>query len=357
MKFQNIIISGSGKFIPSKIIDHHHFVDHQFYTKDSEPIKNSSLESAQKLESITGIQERRYVQDKLCTSDIAYEAAKLAIADAGISPESIDQIIVAHNFGDVASDSIQADTLPSLACKVKHLLKIENPNCIGYDVIFGCPGWIQGVLQAYASMRAGLSKTCLVIGAETLSRVVDKHDRDSMIYADGAGATIIQLVEEETKRGIISLAAQSYTKEEAFYLYFGKTFKPETGNERCYIKMHGKKIYEFALQKVPAAMKHCFDQSGEEIGNLKKILIHQANEKMDEAIVKRFYRQYKIPVPENIMPISIQSLGNSSVATIPTIYDLIKRNELEGHQINEKDVLLFASVGAGMNINAFTYIV
>jgi 3-oxoacyl-[acyl-carrier-protein] synthase-3 len=102
-------------------------------------------------------------------------------------------------------------------------------------------------------------------------------------------------------------------------------------------------------------MKNCFDQSGEELGALKKIFLHQANEKMDEAIVKRFYRLFRKPTPANILPISIHKLGNSSVATVPTLLDLVKRNALEGHQINNGDVVLFASVGAGMNINAFTY--
>jgi 3-oxoacyl-[acyl-carrier-protein] synthase-3 len=85
------------------------------------------------------------------------------------------------------------------------------------------------------------------------------------------------------------------------------------------------------------------------------VLIHQANEKMDEAILKRFYRLYKLPMPEGIMPMTIQKLGNSSVATIPTLLDLILKGELEGHSIKPGDLLLFASVGAGMSINAFVY--
>ena len=87
----------------------------------------------------------------------------------------------------------------------------------------------------------------------------------------------------------------------------------------------------------------------------EKILIHQANEKMDEAIVNRFYRLYKTSVPEGIMPMSIHKLGNSSVATVPTLLDLIKSGHMEGHQLNKGDIVIFASVGAGMHINAITY--
>ena len=119
--------------------------------------------------------------------------------------------------------------------------------------------------------------------------------------------------------------------------------------------MKGRKVYEFALSHVPQAMKACLDESGIEIGELKKIFIHQANMKMDEAIIKRFYRLYRTPTPEDVLPMNIQTHGNSSVATIPTLYDQVLNNEFEAHQLNKGDVVLFASVGAGMNINAITY--
>lgn len=212
---------------------------------------------------------------------------------------------------------------------------------------------MEGVIQAKAFIKSGIAKRCLVIGADTLSRIADQNDRDAMIFADGAGATII----EETKEagGVLSHSSQTYSTEEAFYLFSGNSNDPNAKPENKYIKMLGRKVYEFAISHVPQAMKDCFDQSGEELGSLKKIFLHQANEKMDEAIVKRFYRLYRQSIPADILPISIHKLGNSSVATVPTLLDLVKRNELDGHQINKGDVALFASVGAGMNINAFTY--
>lgn len=120
--------------------------------------------------------------------------------------------------------------------------------------------------------------------------------------------------------------------------------------------MKGRKVYEYALRYVPAAMKECLDRSGNAIEDLKIIFIHQANEKMDEAIVKSFYALYGITnVPPTIMPMSIQWLGNSSVATIPTLYDLVRRSQLPGFALGTGDLILFASVGAGMNINAVCY--
>ena len=119
--------------------------------------------------------------------------------------------------------------------------------------------------------------------------------------------------------------------------------------------MYGRKIYEFALTNVPNAMKECLDKSGMNISDIKKILIHQANEKMDEAIINRFYKLYGTVPPVGIMPMSINFLGNSSVATIPTLFDLITNNKLAGHKIDKGDVIMFASVGAGMNVNAIVY--
>jgi 3-oxoacyl-[acyl-carrier-protein] synthase-3 len=119
--------------------------------------------------------------------------------------------------------------------------------------------------------------------------------------------------------------------------------------------MYGRKIYEFAITHVPAAMKTALDKSGIDIKDVKKIFIHQANEKMDEAIVKRFYRLFKSPVPEGVMPMTIHELGNSSVATVPTLLDLVLKGNVANQEVNKGDVVILASVGAGMNINAIVY--
>lgn len=346
-------ILGSGYHIPTKKITNIGFAQHNFYTEEGEPFPQSNEVIARKFLEITGIAERRYVEDHLTTSDIAYFAAKEAIFNAKIDPERIDYIILAHNFGDVKSGTIQSDILPSLACRVKQLLKIKNPNCVAYDVLFGCPGWIEGMIQAKAFIQAGLAKTCLVIGAETLSRVVDKHDRDSMIFADGAGATVLSISDEEG--GILAHQTASYTYDEANYLYFGKSNKKDLDPNVRYIKMAGRKIYEFALSNVPKAMKMCWDKTGLPVEKISKVLIHQANEKMDEAIVHRFYKLYDQTPPDNVMPMNIQTLGNSSVATVPTLYHMILKGELENHELKKGDYILFASVGAGMHINAIAY--
>jgi 3-oxoacyl-[acyl-carrier-protein] synthase-3 len=240
---------------------------------------------------------------------------------------------------------------------VKKKLGIANPACIPYDLIFGCPGWLQGVIHADAFFKAGLAQTALVIGAETLSRVVDPHDRDGMIFSDGAGACVLQYAEGgDLRAGLLSARVRSDCGEETGYIAMNETHKPATGQETRYIKMKGRKVYEYALRFVPRAMKECFDAAGCRIEELKAIFIHQANEKMDEAIVRAFYGLYGISdVPADVMPMCIQWLGNSSVATIPTLFDLVRRGQLPGHRLDPGDLVLFASVGAGMNINAVCY--
>lgn len=349
----NIKITGSGSYLPEIIVSNLDFSNHHFMNEDGTPFAYNNETVIGKFKGITGIEERRYADSSLITSDMAYLASDKAIKNAGIDPESLDYIIVAHNFGDIKSGTIQSDALPCLAARVKNKLQIQNPKCVAFDILFGCPGWIEGMLQAYALIKSGMAQKCLVIGAEALSRVVDPHDRDSMIYADGAGATIVETTDENC--GILSHESASYTYTEKDYLFYGKSYNNDLDPDVFYIKMHGRKIYEFALSNVPTAMKSCLEKSGIAIEEVKKILIHQANEKMDEAIINRFYKLYNQTPPEGIMPMSINFLGNSSVATIPTLYDLLVNNQLENHEIKKGDVLLFASVGAGMNINAFVY--
>jgi 3-oxoacyl-[acyl-carrier-protein] synthase III len=338
-------------------VTNHEFSKHNFYAEDQQPIETDPQVVVEKFREITGIAERRYAEPGMNSSDIATIAAREAIADSGIDPETIDQLIVAHNFGDVIKNTIQSDAVPSLASRVKFNLGIKNPNCVGYDILFGCPGWVQGLIQADAFFKAGIAKKALIIGTETLSRVIDSYDRDSMIFSDGAGACIAESTENsEETTGILASSAVSYSADEAYYIYMGKSNLPGSDSRVRYIKMHGRKVYEFAMKKVALAMKDCLDKAGIPIEKLKKIFLHQANEKMDEGIIRNLYKSYNIrDTPANVMPMSIHWLGNSSVATVPTLFDLVRKNKMPEHSVSKGDIILFASVGAGMNINAVAY--
>lgn len=349
----SIKITGIGSFIPGHKRKNSDFLKHEFRNNDGSRFPHPNEITIEKFKAITGIEERRYLEENLSTSDMATVAAQKALEDAGIDPETLDYIIVAHNYGDVKFGTVQSDTVPSIATRVKHNLRIKNPKCVGYDVLFGCPGWIEAVIQAQAFMRAGMAKKCLVIGAEALSRVVDKYDRDSMIFSDGAGAAVLEVTDEDG--GILAHESATFAYQDAHHIYFGTSNISEDENDTRYIKMNGRKIYEFALTEVPKAMKECLANSGKQISDVKKIFIHQANEKMDDAIIHRFYKLHNFPMPANVMPMSIQELGNSSVATVPTLFDLVVKGKIHGQELYRGDIVMFASVGAGMNINSIVY--
>lgn len=350
------VITGTGSYIPEIQVSNRDFVNHSFHGEDGIKIDSPPEEIIRKFEEITGISERRYASKDLTASDLGYFAAKKAIEDANIDAETLDQIIVAHNYGDVLYDTVQTDAVPALASRIKQKLGINNPSCVAYDILFGCPGWLQGVIQADAFFKAGIAKKILVIGTEALSRVIDPHDRDSMIFSDGAGATVLEYKETHGDSGIIASGVQSHCVREADYINFGESYDHNTTPGIRYIKMKGRKVYEYAVKNVPLAMKSCVEKSEIDVRAIKKIFIHQANEKLDEGIIRMFYRLYDIKdIPEHIMPMNIHKYGNSSVATIPTLYDAVIHGQMDDHSISEGDIIMFASVGAGMNINAIIY--
>ena len=348
----NAIITGTGSYIPTIEIPNDYFLDHDFYGADGIKLERPNVEIINKLEEITCISERRYVNDKLNTSDMAFLAAEQALN--GKDREDLDYIIVAQNFGDVISGSTRANMVPTIAARVKHKLKIENPYTVAFDIPFGCPGWLQGIILSDYYIKSGDAKKTLVIGAEPLSRVSDAHDIDSMIYADGAGATLVEATDKDA--GILSHVTRSDTLENVYLLWAGKTYNPHHDGNELFIKMNGHKIYKYAVKTVPEVVMQSLTKAGVTLTDVKKLLIHQANEKMDEAILKRLFKLYKTKdIPKYIMPMTISWLGNSSVATLPTLFDLLQRGRLNNHKLHSGDIAVFASVGAGMNTNSVVY--
>lgn len=349
------IISGTGSYIPTRKISNSDFMDNTFLDRDGSPLDKDNADTIRKFKEITGIEERRYAEDDVLSSDMGAEAGAKALEAAGLDPEQLDYIVVAHNFGDIRADNPRVDMVPSLASRVKHKLNIGNPGCVAYDLPFGCPGWLQGIIQCDYYLRSGDASACLVIGTETLSRVCDPHDRDSMIYADGAGATVMQSLQSDAPAGILSHAARTDTEEQAYFLKMDSSYHRDS-DESLYMKMDGRKLYQYALTHVPGLVKSSLEKAGVGLEEVKKVLIHQANAKMDAAILQRLAKLYDQDIsPEELMPMTISWLGNSSVATVPTLLDLILRKKMEGHELSEGDIIVLASVGAGMNINSVVY--
>lgn len=354
---RHTIIQGTGSYVPSRVVENRAFIDNPFHLDYDRPIDRAENERVlEKFQQITGISARRWVTDDLVASDIGGIAAEAAVADARIDPETLDYIIVAHNFGDVAADNPRLDFCPTLAARIKERLGIRNPWCVAYDLPFGCPGWLQALIQADQLFRAGDARRALVVGTETLSRVSDPADRDSMLYADGAGAAVVEAVESGEPVGVLSQVTRSDTLEHARLLRMGPTYDPDADQERLFLKMNGRRLYQYALQTVPGVVEESLKRAGLTLGEVSKVLIHQANEKMDEAILRRLFERCGVDeIPDDIMPMTISWLGNSSVATLPTLLDLLRRGDLDGHRLEPGDVTVFASVGAGMNVNAVVY--
>ncbi|OEK05941.1 3-oxoacyl-ACP synthase III family protein [Roseivirga misakiensis] len=352
----SVVINGVGSCIPERVVPNSEFLNAEFYQENGEPFPDENEVIIRKFEKITGIKERRYALPGQKASDLGAIAAKHALENSSIDGNDLDYIIFAHNFGDMRKDNNRIDMMPSLAARVKGQLEISNPSTSCYDIIFGCPGWVQGAIQATQMIRCGDAKHVMVIGGETLSQTVDPHDRDSMIFADGAGATIFSASESE-KGGYISQCSRTDASEELCYLAMGPSYNASLNDHGgSYIKMKGRKIYEYALTNVADAIKCAIEKANLDLKDISKILIHQANEKMDEAILHKLFKLYGVMGDsKQLMPMTIQRLGNSSVATIPTMLDLILRGELDDHALASGDHVIFASVGAGMHINAMVY--
>jgi len=349
------VIVGTGSYTPVNVVSNNRFLEHHFFEKNGDAIPRANSEIVSKFQDITEIEERRYANPDHRASDLGYLAALDALESSGINPETLDYIVAAHNFGDIAPGSTRPDVLPTLGSRIKHKLGVKNPDCVAYDLPFGCPGWLQGMIQADYFIRSGDAKRILIVGTETLSRVIDPHDRDSMIFADGAGATILE-GKENCNSGILSHKTQTHASEEAYYLYSAKSNKLDLISDELYIKMDGRKIYEYALKNVPLVIQQALEKSGTDITEVKKVLVHQANGKMDEAILKRLFKLYDLrETPHDVMPMTISTFGNSSVATIPTLLDMIMKKQMKTHEFNQGDRVVLASVGSGMNINAMVY--
>jgi 3-oxoacyl-[acyl-carrier-protein] synthase-3 len=347
-------IVATGCNVPQKIIPNNFFLDAEFY----DPATNKRFDTPnsdiiRKFQEITNIEERRYAEPEQVTSDIATLAAHEAIQSSGYDSEKFDFIIAAHNFGDMSLENCHTDICPALAFRVKTNLQIKNSSVLCHDVTAGCPGWTTAMIVADAFIKSGTFKCGLVIGADIISRIIDPYDRDRMIFSDGAGAVIVEAMESDKPVGILAHASRS--DNDHGMLKVAPSINPDY-SDGYKLKMQGSKVYAYALSTVPGVVKESLDKAGLHLNDISKVLIHQANEKMDEAILSRVFRLYgQKEYDKNIMPMTISKFGNSSTATVPTLLDLILKDKMDDHQINPGDTVIFTSVGAGMAINSIVY--
>jgi 3-oxoacyl-[acyl-carrier-protein] synthase-3 len=243
-----------------------------------------------------------------------------------------------------------------MAALLKNKLVIANHECFAYDLLFGCPGWLQGIIQAHQAIQMGDAKNVLVVGLEVASRLMDPHDLDSMILADGCGATIVTSGGGDDSKGIISYATYSHAQEDISCIYLAESYNKELKAPTLF-KMNGKDVYKYATVWVPKVIKAALDKAGLTASDVDMFLFHQANGKMLHAFANNLAQMYGLEGLsfEGKIPTTIEFTGNTSVATIPTMLDLIRKHDLGNYEITSGMKVVFASVGAGMHCNAMVY--
>lgn len=348
-------IAGTGTKLPERRIENSFFLDRVFMDQNGVTNPKPQADIIAKLEQITGIRERGYISEKGDSVPLMVDAALAALADWGQDKNLIDGIIVAHNAGNMLEGRQGFHTVPNMAALLKNRLGITNHECFAYDLLFGCPGWLQGVIQAHQAIQMGDAKHVLVVGIEVASRLLDPHDLDSLILADGCGAAVISgTVDEQV--GIVSYATYSHALDDISCIYLDRSYNKEIEAPTLF-KMNGKDVYKYATVWVPKVIKKALDKAGMDVSEVDMFLFHQANGKMLHAFANNLAQMYGIQGLsfEGKIPTTIEFTGNTSVATIPTMLDLIRKNELGTYNIKPGDTVVFASVGAGMHCNALVY--
>jgi 3-oxoacyl-[acyl-carrier-protein] synthase III len=356
MKQFRAIIKGTGSTLPAQVVKNKAFIHHEFYEKAGKKSEKLGAEIVAKLESITGIRERRYIPDNEDSVPLMVSGAAKAIANAGIQLNDLQGIIVAHNSGNMLEKGKGFHTVPNLAARLKHELKIENYDCFAYDLLFGCPGWLQGVIQAKQHLADNdEAQNILVVGLEVASRMLDPHDLDSMIFADGCGACVVSRSTDENI-GILSYATFSHAQADVTCIYQGESYSADLVGSG-FVKMNGRDVYKYATTWVPKVIQKSLDKIGKSLDDVDMFLFHQANGKMLSAIAQNIAILYgnKTYKFDGKVPTTIEFLGNTSVATIPTMLDLIRHGELGDYQIKKGQLVVMASVGAGMHCNSIVY--
>jgi len=281
--------------------------------------------------SRTGIKERR-ISVYENTSDLCAGAAEKAISDAGILPQDVDLIIAATASADFS--------IPSVACMVQKIIGAQN--AVAFDINAACSGFVFALSCADKFIRTGAFGNAVVIGGETLSKIVDWNDRSTcVLFGDGAGACVIK---KDNSGGI--LAEDLHSDGEKFealtssFFPLGNAFcKNKNENETSrWVKMNGREIFNFAVKKIPLSVKTVIKKAGLSIDDIKYVVPHQANSRIVEVIAK------KLKMPMDSFFMNMDRYGNTSAASIPiALSEMFDRGLL-----NEGDKIVITGFGGGL---------
>lgn len=281
--------------------------------------------------SRTGIHSRHLVEQET-TTGMASDAAQKAMENAGVSPEEIDLIIVGSVSGDMC--------YPSTACLVQ--AKIGAVNAVAYDISAGCSGFLFALNTAHAYIQSGIYQCALVIGAETLSKMMDWNDRSTcVLFGDGAGAAIVKannagiraITQHSDGAGGDVLVCSNRGSNNPFVT---------SDTKLDYTKMEGQEVFKFAVKMVPKCVQEVIEKAGLSVDDVDYFLLHQANKRIIESVSKR------LKVSLDKFPTNIEHYGNTSAASIPILLDELNRK----NTFQKGDIIVMSGFGAGLTWGA-----
>lgn len=320
---KGIGIIGTGSYVPEKVISNF----------DLEKMVDTTDDW---IRTRTGIKERRILDMEKGSSFMAIEAAKKALKAAEIEPEAIDLIIVSTVTPDMM--------FPSTACIVQESLKCKN--AAAFDLEAACSGFLYGLSVAYSFVNSGIYKNILLIGTETLSRIIDWEDRNTcVLFGDGAGAAVISEVPEG--KGVLGLDLGADGKgKDLLKLVAGGSLMPATEqtikNKLHYIYMEGNEVFKFAVRKMEEISLKIIEKSNLDLKDIDYLIPHQANMRIIESARK------KLKLAENKVYVNLENYGNMSSASIPVALDEAVRK----NKIKDNDVVLLIGFGGGLTWGA-----
>lgn len=315
---RHAVVAGTGSALPERIVPNSYF----------ESIVETSDEW---IAARTGIRARRFAAEGQVTSDLATEAARAALAEAGIGPEQVDLIVCATLTPD--------NPIPAAAVHVQNKLGVS---CPAFDVNAACAGFSYAMSTGTAFIESGAAETVLVIGAETLSRVLDMTDRATCIlFGDGAGAVVLRPSEQP---GVIgSVLGADGKAADILMIPAGGSAMPasaETVAARDHsIRMpNGREVFKRAVTEMAAACRQLLEKSGFTPDDVNLLIPHQANSRILVAVAER------LGIPMERAVVDVAEVGNTSAASIPIALDRAYR----AGRLEEGDLVLLTSFGAGL---------
>ena len=312
-------ILGTGSALPKKVVTN----------DDLAQVMDTSDEW---IKSRTGI-EKRHIAVEETTTSMAVEAAKKAIEAAKISVLAIDLIICTT----VSSDYI----FPTLACEVQAAVGAKRATA--FDIGAGCSGFLFALATADAYFRTGRFHNALIMGAETLSKMMDWGDRSTcVLFGDGAGAAIVSAEKNQLLSMVQGSDGESGMALKCDNRPVNNLYRQLGAQTYSYTEMNGSEVYKFAVRTVPAAISEALEQAKVPADDVKLYLLHQANRRIIEAVAKRLGQSL------DKFPMNLQECGNISAASVPILLDKVCRDGML--QVGDKIVL--AGFGAGLTWGA-----